>query len=69
MGKYELDSAENREFLLGLRDNLLSFGHRFPSPGGGSYYLGDDGAMLTNTDKTIDGKVYHFDENGLCTNP
>ena len=48
MGKYELDSAENREFLLGLRDNLLSFGHRFPSPGGGSYYLGDDGTPWTD---------------------
>lgn len=41
--KYLLDSAENREFLQKLGSELLAFGHRFPSPGGGSYYLGDDG--------------------------
>ncbi len=41
--KYLLDSAENREFLHKLGSELLAFGHRFPSPGGGSYYLGDDG--------------------------
>ena len=43
MGKYELNSAENKAFVREIRNNLLSFGHRFPSPGGGSYYLGDDG--------------------------
>ena len=43
MGKYELDSAENKAFVREIRNNLLSFGHRFPSPGGSSYYLGDDG--------------------------
>ena len=48
MGKYQLDSTENREFLQGLRDELLAFGHRFPSPGGGSYYLGDDGTPWTD---------------------
>ena len=26
-----------------MTQSLLSFGHRFPSPGGGAYYLGDDG--------------------------
>lgn len=41
--KYQIDTAENRAFLLEIREGLLSFGHRFPSPGGGSYYLGDDG--------------------------
>lgn len=41
--KYILDAPENREFLKSVRDTLLSFGHQFPSPGGGSYYLGDDG--------------------------
>ena len=41
--KYQIDTQENREFLKGTRDNLLGFGHRFPSPGGGSYWLGDDG--------------------------
>lgn len=43
MDKYQLDSAKNKEFLEGLRNSLFEFGHRFPSPGGGSYYLGDDG--------------------------
>ncbi len=41
--KYRIDTQENRDFLSGIRDGLLSFGHRFPSPGGSSYYLGDDG--------------------------
>ena len=41
--KYQIDTAQNWEFLRENVENLLSFGHRFPSPGGGSYYLGDDG--------------------------
>ena len=41
--KYQLDTAENKAFMKEIRDKLLSFGHQFPSPGGGSYYLGDDG--------------------------
>ena len=40
---YQIDTEENRKFLKELREELLSFGQRFPSPGGGSYYLGDDG--------------------------
>ncbi len=48
MGKYNLDSKENMEFLREQRDCLLRFGHRFPSPGGGSYYLGDDGTPWTD---------------------
>ena len=43
MKKYEINTAENREFLKELRDSLLYFGHKFPSPEGGAYYLGDDG--------------------------
>ena len=43
MKKYEIDTAENREFMLDLRNDLLSFGHGFTSPEGGAYYLGDDG--------------------------
>lgn len=41
--KYRIDTAENKTFMKDIRDGLLSFGHQFPSPGGGSYYLGDDG--------------------------
>lgn len=41
--KYQINTEENRKFLEEVRNNLFDFGHRFPSPGGGSYYLGDDG--------------------------
>ncbi len=43
MDKYNIDTKENREFLDNNALDLLNFGRRFPSPGGGSYYLGDDG--------------------------
>lgn len=41
--KYVIDTVENKDFLRENAEALLSFGHRFPSPGGASYYLGDDG--------------------------
>ena len=41
--KYRLDTELNRQFLRDIREELLTFGSRFPSPGGSSYYLGDDG--------------------------
>lgn len=41
--KYQLDAEENRAFMKELTEDLLRFGHRFPSPEGSSYYLGDDG--------------------------
>jgi mannose/cellobiose epimerase-like protein (N-acyl-D-glucosamine 2-epimerase family) len=41
--KYKIDTEENRGFLRRGALRLLEFGRRFPSPGGGSYYLGDDG--------------------------
>ena len=41
--KYEISTKENREFLKASCEEFLNFGHRFPSPNGGSYYLGDDG--------------------------
>ncbi|MBE5846443.1 MAG: AGE family epimerase/isomerase [Lachnospiraceae bacterium] len=44
MKKYEIDTNENKEFLKTLRNDLLSFGHRFPSENGSAYYLGDDGS-------------------------
>ena len=46
--KYQIDTEENKAFLQKIRDELLSFGHKFPSPGGGSYYLGDDGTPWTD---------------------
>lgn len=42
--KYQWNTEENRLFLTNIRQNLLDFGRSFPSPGGGSWYLGDDGA-------------------------
>ena len=41
--KYQIDTEENKKFLSEIRENLFDFGHQFPSPGGSSYYLGDDG--------------------------
>ncbi len=41
--KYQIDTEENRNFLEEIGWGLLKFGHQFPSPGGSSYYLGDDG--------------------------
>ena len=41
--KYILGTKENESFLKEIREDLFRFGHQFPSPGGGSYYLGDDG--------------------------
>lgn len=41
--KYCIDTQENKDFLRELGEGLLQFGQRFPSPGGSSYYLGDDG--------------------------
>ena len=41
--KYLLGTNENEAFMKEMREDLFRFGHQFPSPGGGSYYLGDDG--------------------------
>ena len=41
--KYLLGTNENEAFMKEIREDLFRFGHQFPSLGGGSYYLGDDG--------------------------
>lgn len=41
--KYRLDTKDNRNLMKKIREDLLYFGRRFPSPDGSSYYLGDDG--------------------------
>ena len=46
--KYIIDTEENKEFMHSLTEELLEFGHRFPSPKGSSYYLGDDGTPWTD---------------------
>ena len=43
---YRIDTEENKTYLKENAIRLLEFGKRFPSPGGGSYYLGDDGTPL-----------------------
>lgn len=49
--KYQLDTDENREFLKKNCEELFSFGHKFPSPGGSAYYLGEDGIPLKEKDR------------------
>lgn len=46
--KYCIDTKENKEFFDFMTKDLLGFGVKFPSPGGGSYYLGDDGTPWTD---------------------
>lgn len=41
--RYQLGTDDNKAWLKELREELFEFGKDFPSPGGGSYYLGDDG--------------------------
>ena len=49
--KYQLDTEENRQFLAEFRENLFNFGHRFPSPGGSCYWLGDDGSPMKDRNR------------------
>ena len=44
--KYKYGTVENQEFLKEIRETLFAFGRKFPSPAGGSYYLGDDGTPM-----------------------
>lgn len=46
--KYVIDTVENRAFMNELTEELLAFGHKFPSKEGSSYYLGDDGNPWTD---------------------
>lgn len=41
--QYQLGTPENAAFLNEQRDTMFAFGRQFPSPQGGSYWLGDDG--------------------------
>lgn len=49
--KYVLDTKENKEFMEEIRKNLFDFGHKFASPEGGAYYLGDDGTPWTDRNR------------------
>lgn len=49
--KYTYGTEENRAFLKDQVETLLHFGRNFPSPGGGSYWLGDDGTPWKDRDR------------------
>ncbi len=49
--RFIIDTEKNREYLKKNAFALLEFGRRFPSPGGGSYYLGDDGTPWTDRNR------------------
>lgn len=49
--KYIINTQENKDFLKNQAQALLDFGRRFPSPGGASYYLGDDGTPWTDRNR------------------
>ena len=49
--KYQFNTEENKQFLNEICNTLLNFGHKFPSPNGSSYYLGDDGTPWTDRNR------------------
>lgn len=49
--KYQYGTEENKAFLKNQTETLLKFGKNFPSPGGGSYWLGDDGTPWKDRDR------------------
>ena len=59
--KYIIDTRENMDFLQENVRSLLEFGRRFPSSGGSSYYLGDDGTPWTdrNRETWITSRMIH----------
>ena len=59
--KYQIDTEENKKFLEDVRNGLFNFGTRFPSPGGGAYYLGDDGTPWKdrNRETWITSRMVH----------
>ena len=59
--KYLIDTEENKKFLEDVRNGLFNFGRKFPSPGGGSYYLGDDGTPWKerNRETWITSRMVH----------
>ena len=44
--KYQIDTNENKQFLKEQCQELLSFGHKFPSPDGSTYYLDEKGEPM-----------------------
>ena len=58
---YLIDTAQNSDFFKKARNELLSFGHKFPSSKGSSYYLGDDGTpwKTRNRETWITSRMAH----------
>lgn len=61
LAKYQLNTEENKQFLKDMCNDLLRFGHKFPSPGGSAFYLGDDGTPWTerNRDTYVTCRMAH----------
>ena len=59
--KYKYNTEENKKFLKKNAFSILDFGRRFPSPGGSSYYLGDDGTpwKKRNRETWITSRMAH----------
>lgn len=59
--KYLIDTEENKKFLEDIREDLLSFGHRFSAPDGSCYYLGNDGSPWKkyNRETYADARMVH----------
>lgn len=59
--KYSIGTSENKAFQEEIREGLFRFGRKFPSPGGTSYYLGDDGTPWTdrNRDAYVTCRMVH----------
>lgn len=50
-------------------DGIMAEGWLEHTPGVWSYYIPGNGKKLVNTSMQIGSKLYHFDSNGICTNP
>ncbi len=59
--KYQINTEENKQFLKDMCNDLLRFGHKFPSPGGSAFYLGDDGTpwVERNRDTYVTCRMAH----------
>ena len=65
--KYTIDTEENQMFLSENARSLLQFGRRFSSPGGSSWYLGDDGTpwIDRNRETWITSRMAHVYSLGI----
>lgn len=59
--KYQLGTEENKQFLSGLCEEMLSFAHQYPSPDGSTYYLNYDGSPMPERERVTyeTGRMVH----------